>query len=274
MGSANVNPKQVTLHLGNHLRELAGRGELRPGDRLPPERELARQLCISRPSLRESISHLATFGILKSVHGVGTFVMTGLQSSPISRFDEFYDSGYRQMFETRLALEPEIAFLAAERATEHQVQSLADAVVEMSAFTDNPDQYLIHDIRFHRMVTLASGNPVLGALMETVKESAFDHRNQNNGESIDLQKYAEEHRKIYRAIRSHNPVGARLAMERHLNLCRMAMIAPARTQSGRVDEAVERTQPTTAELQARRENRLPSRNLHSSFTGIRRIGGR
>jgi GntR family transcriptional regulator, transcriptional repressor for pyruvate dehydrogenase complex len=222
-----VNPKQITLHLGNHLRELAGRGELRPGDRLPSERELARQLCISRPSLRESISHLATFGILKSVHGVGTFVTAGLQRSPVTRFDEFYDSGYRQMFETRLVLEPEIAFLAAERATERQIHDLADAVLEMSASADNPDEYLVHDIRFHRMVTLACGNPVLGALMETVKASAFDHRCHNDGESLELQKYAEEHRKIYRAIRSHNPAGARLAMERHLNLCRMAMSGAA-----------------------------------------------
>lgn len=255
MGSVNVNPKQITLHLGNHLRELAGKGELRPGDRLPPERELARQLCISRPSLRESISHLATFGILKSVHGVGTFVTVGVQSSPISKFDEFYDSSYRQMFETRLALEPEIAFLAAERATERQIQGLADAVLEMSASTDNPDEYLIHDIRFHRMVTLACGNPVLGALMETVKASAFDHRGQNNGEPVELQKYAEEHRKIYRAIRSHNPAGARLAMERHLNLCRIGMIAASRSHPVRNNQAAEQS-------------------LHGSFTGIRRIGGR
>ncbi len=216
---------QLTMQVVDHVRNLVASGELKPGDRLPPERELARSLKISRSSLRAGIGFLSAMGVLKSRHGAGTFVSSGppaLDSSSLTVLGALHGFLPWQMFEARLVIEANVACLAAERATGDHIAELAEEVAEMYASMDDPQQYLIHDIRFHRTIARAAGNPILGALMETITASLYDARRVTVDNSVDLKESAEMHREIYRAIRSHNPAGAKHAMERHLNLARMA----------------------------------------------------
>ncbi len=213
------------MQVVDHVRALVSSGELKPGDRLPPERELARSLKISRSSLRAGIGFLAAMGVLKSRHGAGTFVATGppaLDSSSLTVLGALHGFLPWQMFEARLTIEASVACLAAERATHEHITELAEEVAEMYASIDDPQEYLIHDVRFHRTIARASGNPILGALMETITANLYETRRSTVDNSQDLKESAEMHREIYRAIRSHNPEGARQAMERHLNLSRMA----------------------------------------------------
>ena len=219
---------QLTMQVVDHVRNLVASGELKPGDRLPPERELARSLKISRSSLRAGIGFLSAMGVLKSRHGAGTFVSSGppaLDSSSLTVLGALHGFLPWQMFEARLVLEANVAFLAAERATGDHIAELAEEVAEMYASIDDPQEYLIHDVRFHRTIARAAGNPILGALMETITASLYDTRRITVDHAVDLKESAEMHREIYRAIRSHNPEGARTAMERHLNLARMAQAA-------------------------------------------------
>ena len=219
---------QLTMQVVDHVRELVANGDLKPGDRLPPERELARSLKISRSSLRAGIGFLAAMGVLKSRHGAGTFVATGppaLDSSSLTVLGALHGFLPWQMFEARLVIEASVASLAAERATGDHIAELAEEVAEMYASMDDPQEYLIHDIRFHRTIAKASGNPILGALMETITASLYDARRQTVDNSSDLKESAELHREIFRAIRSRNPQAARHAMEQHLNLARMAQAA-------------------------------------------------
>ena len=224
---------QLTMQVVDHVRALVASGELKPGDRLPPERELARSLKISRSSLRAGIGFLAAMGVLKSRHGAGTFVATGppaLDSSSLTVLGALHGFLPWQMFEARLAIEAAVAALAAERANTDHLAELSEEVAEMYASMDDPQEYLIHDIRFHRTIARASGNPILGALMETITANLYENRRYTVGNSVDLKESAEMHREIYRAIRSRNPEAARRAMEQHLNLARMAQaseIAPA-----------------------------------------------
>jgi GntR family transcriptional repressor for pyruvate dehydrogenase complex len=122
-----------------------------------------------------------------------------------------------------------VASLAAERATHEHIAELAEEVAEMYAALGDPHQYLIHDVRFHRTIARAAGNPILGALMETITASLYENRRVTVENSQDLKESAEMHREIYRAIRSHNPLQAKLSMERHLNLARMAQAAEPNT---------------------------------------------
>jgi GntR family transcriptional repressor for pyruvate dehydrogenase complex len=216
------------MQVVDHVRQLVANGELKPGDRLPPERELARKLQISRSSLRAGIGFLAAMGVLKSRHGAGTFVATGppaLDSSSLTVLGALHGFLPWQMFEARLVIESSVAGLAAERATQDHVAELAEEVAEMYAALDDPQEYLIHDIRFHRTIARASGNPILGALMETITASLYDARRMTVDNSSDLRESAELHREIFRAIRSRNPQQARHCMEQHLNLARMAQMA-------------------------------------------------
>jgi GntR family transcriptional repressor for pyruvate dehydrogenase complex len=232
---------QLTLQVVDYVRQLVASGELKAGDRLPPERELAHKLKISRSSLRAGIGFLSAMGVLKSRHGAGTFVSSGppaLDSSSLNVLGALHGFLPWQMFEARLMLESSIAGLAAERASGDQIAELAEEVAEMYASIDDPQEYLIHDVRFHRTIARAAGNPILGALMETITASLYDARRITVDKAADLKESAEMHREIYRAIRSHNPTAAKHAMEQHLNMARMAQAAES-------DPATPATDPQT-----------------------------
>jgi GntR family transcriptional repressor for pyruvate dehydrogenase complex len=234
----NASHSQLTQQVVEHVRGLIDRGELHPGDRLPPERELARTLKISRSTLRSGIGFLSAMGVLKSRHGAGTFVSTGpaaLDSSSLSVLGSLHHFLPWQMFEARLVVESSIAALAAERATDEQIAELAEEVTEMFASLGDPQQYLVHDVRFHRTIARASGNPILGALMETIASNLYDNRRLTVANSLDLKESAEMHREIYGAIRSHNSLAARKAMEDHLNMARMSQASETGTPQTTTD---------------------------------------
>src|SRR5262244_4524444 len=116
-----------------HLRGMIHRGELRPGDRLPPERDLAKLLGVSRPTLRAGISSLAAVGVLQPRRGAGTFVVEAegppaLDSSPLRLMASLQRFTPAEMFEARRSLEMAIAALAAERATGEQMAGMSEEI--------------------------------------------------------------------------------------------------------------------------------------------------
>ena len=215
----------MTMRVVNHIRNMMETGDLQPGDRIPPEREFARKLRISRASLRTGIGYLAAMGVMDVRHGVGTFVAEGppeIGKSSLSLLGALHGFQSWQMFEARRILESELAALAAERGREQHFASLSEEVAEMYATVDNPMDYLIHDVRFHRVIAQASGNPILAALMETITSALYDERRKTVEHSRDLKESADMHREIYRAIRSRNAAEARSVMRRHLAMAQSA----------------------------------------------------
>jgi GntR family transcriptional repressor for pyruvate dehydrogenase complex len=203
------------------LREMIHGGELTPGDRLPPERDLAKLLGVSRPTLRAGIRSLSTVGILQSRQGAGTFVVEAeesptLDAEALRLLSALHGFTSDEMFEARLALEMSIAGLAAERATSEQTARLAEEIAGMYSSLDLPEQYLVHDMRFHQTVAATSGNRILTALMNMVATILFDYRSKTVKRATDLKESAEQHHNIYRAIRERNVDAAREAMRIHL----------------------------------------------------------
>src|SRR5215218_4328224 len=199
------------------LRDMIHSGELAAGDRLPPERDLAKLLGVSRPTLRAGIRSLSTVGILQSRQGAGTFVAEAeesptLDSSQLRLLSALHGFTSDEMFEARLALEMSIAGLAAERATSEQMTLLAEEIAGMYASLEEPEQYLVHDMQFHQTVAAASGNRILTSLMNMVATILFDYRSKTVKRATDLKESAEQHHNIYRAIREHNPEATRQAM--------------------------------------------------------------
>jgi GntR family transcriptional regulator, transcriptional repressor for pyruvate dehydrogenase complex len=204
-----------------YLREMIHRGELKPGDRLPPERDLAKLLGVSRPTLRAGIRSLAAVGVLQSRQGAGTFVVKAdgppaLDSSPLRMMASLHGFTSGEMFEARQSLEMSVAGLAAERATGDQMASMAEEIAGMYASLDDPEQFLVHDMRFHQTVAAASGNRILTSLMNMVATILFDVRSKTVNRARDLKESAEMHRHVYKAIREHDVEGARAAMRDHL----------------------------------------------------------
>ncbi len=214
-----------TMQVVNHVRSLIESGTLQPGDKLPPERELSRDLKISRASLRTGIGYLAAMGVMKIRHGVGTFVADGppdIGKASLSFMGALHGFQSWQMFEARILLESSLAALAAERGKEEHHALLSEEVAEMFAALENPSEYLIHDVLFHRIIAQASGNPILAAIMETITSSMYDKRRKTVERAIDLRESAEMHREIYRAVRSRRPADARRLMEQHLRMAQTA----------------------------------------------------
>ena len=138
-----------------HVRELIIRGKFSPGQRLPTERELVQDIGVSRTSVRAGLQTLAAKGLLVIRHGSGTFVADGppvLDSEPLSLLAALHGFTRKQMFEARRTLEVSIARMAAERATAEQLAAISDAVSAMFATCDDPQAFLVQDIRFHAAV--------------------------------------------------------------------------------------------------------------------------
>src|SRR5438445_3270572 len=203
------------------LRDMIHSGELSSGDRLPPERDLAKLLGVSRPTLRAGIRSLATVGILQSRQGAGTFVAERdesptLYSSRLRMLSALHGFTSDEMCEARLALEMSIAGRGAERATSEQMTLMAEEITGMYASLAEPEQYLVHDMQFHQTVAAASNNRILTSLMNMVATILFDSRSKTVKRAKDLKQSAEQHHNIYRAMRERDSEAARRAMHDHL----------------------------------------------------------
>ena len=204
-----------------HIRDLIEKGLVRPGDKLPAERDLATRIGVSRPTVRVGLRALAAMGIVESRHGSGTYIPDGppaLGSQSLSLLAALHGFTREEMYDARRVLEVGAAGMAAEHATPDQLATIADEVASLFATLDDPLVFLVHDIKFHRAVADASGNPIIAALVEMVSALYYGRRSETAAQASDrdLREAAELHRRIYQAIRARNSEAARNAMSEHL----------------------------------------------------------
>lgn len=235
--SRDVSASEQIVH---HVRRLVEQGALGVGDRLPAERALARQTGVSRSSVRVGLRALSAMGVVQSRHGAGTFITLepSLESEPLQFLAALHRISRNEMFEARRMLEVGVAGLAAERADGDLLVAVAEEVTSMFASIDDAQAFLVHDIRFHRAVAAASGNPILAAVVEMVSGIFYETRRQNVHRATDLREAAEMHRRIYHAVRAHDPVAARAAMNEHLMQSERAQV---------MEEAVLKTDPAPSQ---------------------------
>lgn len=202
-----------------YVRQLIESGEFSAGQKLPPEREMADRIGVSRSSVRAGLQSLATVGVVTSRRGAGTFVSDGpplLDINPLPLFAALHGIPEHELFEARRVLEIDLAGLAAERASGEQLAAMAEEVMEMFASMEDRQRFLVHDIRFHRAVAAGARNPLLGALMEMVADLFYDQRRVTVDRWQGAEEAAEHHRRIYQAIRAGDATKARQEMDSHL----------------------------------------------------------
>ena len=160
-------------------------------------------------------------GVIVSRHGSGTYIPAGppiLGSEPLRFLAALHGFSREEMYEVRRVLEVSAAGLAAERASAEHTAAIAEEVASLFASIDDPQAFLVHDIRFHQAVAAASGNPILGALVEMVSALYYERRRETATRATDrnLRDAADLHRSIYQAIRTHDADRARTIMNEHL----------------------------------------------------------
>lgn len=213
--------RDSTERVISHVRDLIARGELRPGDRLPAERDLSAKLGVSRPTIRAGLRALAAMGVVQPRHGSGTYIPEGpptLVTEPLRFLAALHGLTREEMYEARRVLEVSAAGLAAERASAEHVAAIAEEVASLFAAIEDPVQFLVHDIRFHRAVAAACGNSIIASLVEMVAALYYEQRRETAARATDLnlRDAADLHRGIYLAIRKRDADHAKTLMNRHL----------------------------------------------------------
>lgn len=198
------------------VRALIAAGEYGPGDRLPSERDLAQQLGVSRPALREGIGRLRNGGVLEARRGSGTYVAT---------------ADLEGVYDVRLRLEPLAAEKAALQRTPSELRTLTELVGRMGAEIDEPDRFNILDAGFHAAIAEASRSNVLVCTLERLSELALLSRSViASNRNFRVTSLADVER-VLGAIARQHPKRAANAMERHIRTVRADYISVVTSQS-------------------------------------------
>jgi GntR family transcriptional repressor for pyruvate dehydrogenase complex len=183
------------------IRALIGTRQYGPGARLPAERELALQLGLSRPALREGIRRLRSGGVLESRRGSGTYVA---------------EIDLEGVYDIRLRLEPLAAERAALRRTEIELADMRRELVVMRAEIEDPDRFNLADARFHAIVAKASASPVLRSTLDRLSELALLTRAVVSPSESSRATALTDVERVLLAIERQHPKRAANAMERHI----------------------------------------------------------
>ena len=217
-----VENRRLYRQIADQLAALIERGEYGLGQRLPPERDLAKQLGVSRPSVREALIALEVEGYVEVRVGSGVYVV-GLRPKAAANGDDSLsiDSGPFELIRARWLIEAECAALAAKQATKLQVRAMEEALDAMEADKDNGVMPLGADRLFHLRIAEGSGNSALALVVKTLwdqRTGPLFLRLEHHFDSPALWTTAiREHRDIIEAIAKHDPAAARAAMRRHMN---------------------------------------------------------
>jgi GntR family transcriptional repressor for pyruvate dehydrogenase complex len=207
------------------LTGLIAHDVLKPGDRIPSEKQLCRQFGVGRTSVREALRGLSLMGILESHAGDGTFVS--------SNRDRYLERAFRwgllldrkvveDLVETRLLLESHTAYLAARTAKAVDLEDLERCIRGMEVSVSDPERYLEHDLRFHLRIAQATQNSILENLLSTIRgylqawvEQTLSTSPAKGSTSRAILSITQ-HTKILRALKKRRPEEARRAMREHI----------------------------------------------------------
>ena len=220
-----VEPQRLYRQIAEQLRSLISAGEWAVGARLPAERDLARQLGVSRPSVREALIAMEVEGWVEVRTGSGVYVLD--RSKPASHGngraaqispDEW---GPLELIRARRVVEGEVAAMAATQAKRKHIEAMEKAIASMQADADRGVLPLEGDRAFHTAVVESCGNVVL---IETIqrfwdsRRGPLFERLGGHFETVDSWRSAiAEHEAIFEAVRNHNPDAARAAMHEHMD---------------------------------------------------------
>lgn len=220
-----IRPKKISEEIVEQIKELISAGDLKPGEKIPSERDLAVMLGVSRPSVREAIMVLDAMGLVEARQGGGTYVRSltsAALSDPLTALVEENPALLHALVEVRMGLETWSAHLAAARATDEDIQRMRDllAIMEKQAAQGGWDAEV--DSQFHYAITAATHNTLQMHVLNTI-HSLFHKTIQvaltefyRKAGMVEL--LLDQHRAIYQAIAERDPDKARDAMFRHISL--------------------------------------------------------
>jgi len=219
-----VQSSRLYEQIVEQIEQSVQRGDLKPGDQLPAERELAEQFGVSRTAVREAVKALREKGLVEAYPGKGTFITSGSSNPMRQSLDRMMRSAQvdatSSLVEVREILEPEIAALAAVRATQENLNSLREAVAVMDGAKRDPDAYIEADLDFHLELAEAAANPLILSLIDSIVGVLREQRMRIFEVDGGPDRGQYHHKKILEAMEHQDAEGAREAMRAHLRQVR------------------------------------------------------
>lgn len=215
-----MNQKEDVLPIATaqKVKSMIIQREMKPGDRLPTELELVDQFGVSRSTLREAMKVLRAENVVVIRQGSGTFVShgTGIGEDPLGLNFTNQNKLIKNLFETRMLIEPNIAALAAQRATPEDIRNLKSLVMEMDRGQVNSPGMAEMDVQFHTAVAECTHNDVLIRVVPIINESIRRSHVETHDDPESFKRAKRSHMGIYKAIAEGEYMNARFLAERHV----------------------------------------------------------
>lgn len=209
----------ISEDIVDSLLSLIRERELRPGDKLPAERELAAMMRVSRPSLREALRALAIMNVIEIRQGDGTYITSLEPELLMSHLDFVFsltDAEFLELFQARKVMEPGIVEMAAERITDEELVELEACVQRSIALVDDHLAFLEADMEMHELIARAAKNSILTQFMASISQLGKVSRRRTVALPGVTRQSVQDHLAIVEALKQRDPVAAKAAMLYHL----------------------------------------------------------
>jgi len=217
--ATNVERDPVSEQVVAQLLGMVRVGNLKAGDRLPSERDLAQSFGVSRPTIREAVRALAVLGILKTRHGGGIYV-SALRAEellgPLQFFLSLEETAVDSLYDARQLIEGGIAARAAAAATPADVAALRELIVQQKAAIDDPHNYRRLDIAFHEHIHAMGANPFLSRAATSLNTLGLEFRTVASESTQVIAQSLIDHAAIVAALASNDANASEQAMRQHM----------------------------------------------------------
>ena len=217
---SDLNEQSVPEMIVDYFIDQIRKRELHPGDRLPPERELAESMNVSRASIREAIRSLSLMNLVEMKRGSGTFVSSLEPDLLVERLQNVFalnDATFLDLIKARQVIEPELTALAALQANAADIEVLADILDRSKqCLNNNPMDFPLLDIEFHLKIAEIAQNFTLLYFMKAITQLSVASSTRTADEIQGVREAIESHTTIFEAIKEKDKDLARLMMYRHL----------------------------------------------------------
>ena len=225
-----VRTSRLYEQIVQQIEESIVKGDLKPGDQLPAERELAQKFGVSRTAVREAVKALREKGLVEAYSGRGTFITDDTTLAVRQSLDLMVKigqaDGFDHLAEVRAILEPEIAALAATRMQDAELATMREAVSIMDRSGQDPEAYIEADLDFHLALAEAAANPIILSLLDSIVGILREQRLRIFRVPGGPERGQIYHKRILDAVERRDPEKARQAMREHLEQVRNDSRAP------------------------------------------------
>ncbi len=211
--------RSVAEQVAQRILGLVKAGSLKPGDQLPPERDLAASLQVSRPSVREAIRGLTILGVIRTRQGGGAYVSeldADVLLEPLHFFISLEERNIRELYDARMLIESDVARRAAENISKDDLVRLEELLRLQAAVLDNPSGFRESDSAFHDIIWRGCGNAFLTRIGKSLNVIGLEFRRMASETPGVLAQSHKDHKRILDALKARDPAAAAEAASAHM----------------------------------------------------------